>query len=121
MMHKHLINANGNYAIKASDNTDHELCFNDGILSVMDDFGHCICEFDVCDLPNDTNVVKGHWEDVQETVMHVVTMKLPITHTAATCSVCKSRIGFVGPKKYLRDNICPNCGAIMELKDAVVE
>jgi uncharacterized phage-associated protein len=51
MSEKHLINANGNYTIKAADNTDHTLCFSDGIISVMDECGHVVCEFHAEDIP----------------------------------------------------------------------
>ena len=57
----------------------------------------------------------GKWENVQETDMYVPEMKFTITKTAETCSVCKSRVGFVGAKQYLFDSICPNCGAKMDL------
>ena len=56
---------------------------------------------------------KGRWENVQETVMYVPEMKYTTTHTAETCSACKARVGFVGPKVYLYDQICPSCGAKM--------
>ena len=59
-------------------------------------------------------VVLGKWEDVQETDMYVPDMHFTITKTAETCSQCKVRTGFVGPKPYLLDKICPNCGARMD-------
>ena len=58
-------------------------------------------------------VVYGRWEDVKETSLYVPDMKYTVTHTAETCSACKVRIGFIGSKPYLYDNICPNCGADM--------
>ena len=60
-------------------------------------------------------VVHGRWEDVKETSLYVPDMKYTVTHTAETCSACKVRIGFIGSKPYLYDNICPNCGAKMDL------
>ena len=60
-------------------------------------------------------VVHARWEDVKETVMYVPDMKATFTHTAETCSACKARVGFVGPKIYLYDKCCPECGAIMDL------
>ncbi len=59
-------------------------------------------------------VVHGRWEDVKETSLYVPDMKYTVTHTAETCSACKVRIGFIGSKPYLYDNICPNCGAKMD-------
>ena len=59
-------------------------------------------------------VVHGRWEDVKETSLYVPDMKYTVTHTAETCSACKVRIGFIGSKLYLYDNICPNCGAKMD-------
>ena len=52
-----LIDASGNYTINASDNTDHSLCFSGGIISVMDERGHCVCEFDAEDAPTVDAVV----------------------------------------------------------------
>ena len=48
---KRLIDGNGRYTLNASDNTEHSLCFGGGIISVMDECGHCICEFDAEDAP----------------------------------------------------------------------
>ena len=59
-------------------------------------------------------VVHGRWENVNETSLYVPDMKYTVTHTAETCSACKVRIGFIGSKPYLYDNICPNCGAKMD-------
>ena len=61
-------------------------------------------------------VVHGRWEDEKETSLYVPDMKYTVTHTAETCSACKVRIGFIGSKPYLYDNICPNCGAKMDLE-----
>lgn len=61
-------------------------------------------------------VVHGRWEDVKETSLYVPDMKYTVTHTTETCSSCKVRIGFIGSKPYLYDNICPNCGAKMDLE-----
>lgn len=58
--------------------------------------------------------VHGHWEDISETAIPLPGMMTPITNTAETCSVCKVRVGFVGPKRYLSDKQCPNCGAFMD-------
>ena len=60
-------------------------------------------------------VVHARWEDVRETVMYVPDKKATLTHTAETCSACKARVGFVGPKIYLYDKHCPECGAVMDL------
>ena len=59
-------------------------------------------------------VVHGRWKDVKETSLYVPDMKYTVTHTAETCSACNVRIGFIGSKPYLYDNICPNCGAKMD-------
>ena len=62
---KYLVDANGSYTIKAADNTDHVLCFSDGIISVMDEHGHVICEFHAEDMPaaNVEGVVSGTWDE----------------------------------------------------------
>ena len=62
-------------------------------------------------------VIHARWEDVRETVMYVPDVKATFTHTAETCSACKARVGFVGPKMYLYDKRCPECGAKMDLTD----
>ena len=59
----------------------------------------------------------GRWLDVQETDMYVPDLKFTATKTAETCSVCRARIGFIGPKLYLFDAICPNCRAKMDLEE----
>ncbi|MBQ2768071.1 MAG: hypothetical protein IJF49_08370 [Clostridia bacterium] len=51
MAEKRMIDANGSYTINASDNTGYGLCFGGGIISVMDKFGHCVCEFFAEDAP----------------------------------------------------------------------
>ena len=56
----------------------------------------------------------GKWLDVQETDLYVPDHKFTITKTTETCSKCKVRIGFTGPKEYLFDSLCPNCGARMD-------
>ena len=53
-----LIDANGSFTINANDNTNHSLCFGGGIISVMDGYGRCICEFDAEDAP-EVNSDKG--------------------------------------------------------------
>lgn len=59
----------------------------------------------------------GRWLDVQETDMYVPDLKFTATKTAETCSACRARIGFIGPKMYLFDAICPSCGARMDGDD----
>lgn len=56
----------------------------------------------------------GKWTDVLETTLYVPDMRCTFTHTAETCSRCKVRTGFVGPKRYLLDMHCPNCSAKMD-------
>lgn len=51
MAEKRIIDANGSYTINASDNTGYGLCFGGGIISVMDKFGHIVCEFYAEDAP----------------------------------------------------------------------
>ena len=48
---KRLIDANGRHTINAVDLTGFILCFNDGIISVVDRFGHVACEFYADDIP----------------------------------------------------------------------
>ena len=63
-----------------------------------------------------SRVRHGRWLDVQETDMYVPDLKLTATKTAEKCSVCKARIGLIGPKLYLFDSFCPSCGAKMDLE-----
>lgn len=48
---KRLIDANGSYTINSNDNTGYSICFGGGIISVFDDWGRCVCEFDAEDAP----------------------------------------------------------------------
>lgn len=59
-------------------------------------------------------VVHGRWEDVRENVSILRCSGFPMTTTAETCTVCRFRSCFVGPKSLLHDGICPNCGAKMD-------
>ena len=59
-------------------------------------------------------VVHGRWEDVMENVSILYRTGFPMTTTAETCTACRFRSCFVGPKSLLHDNICPNCGARMD-------
>lgn len=59
-------------------------------------------------------VVHGEWEDVRESVSVMHYSGLPMTTTAETCTACRFRSCFVGPKVLLHDSICPNCGAKMD-------
>lgn len=106
---KRLIDGNGSYTINASDNTGHSLCYGGGIISVMDGYGHCICEFDAEDAPtvDAVEVVHGEWEITEDDYFDLVEMK---------CSVCGESYGFEDyedciPKNY---HYCPNCGAKMD-------
>ena len=83
------------------------------ILNVDPKSAYCIDSVPAVDA---VPVVHGRWEDVKETSLYVPDMKYTVTHTAETCSACKVRIGFIGSKPYLYDNICPNCGAKMDLE-----
>lgn len=68
----------------------------------------------------DAEVVKhGEWVDIVEREFYYPDGKASIITTDETCSNCKCRTGFVGPKAYLNDSICPHCGAKMSecLKD----
>lgn len=65
---------------------------------------------------NVQKVKQGHWEDVQENELPCPDVKITITITTQTCSCCKARIGFIGPKSYLLDSFCPNCSAKMDLQ-----
>lgn len=101
MASKHLIDANGNHVIKASDNTDHSLCFSDGIISVMDEHGHCICEFHAEDIPSEdaAAVVHAHWID------------------DTFCSNCRHFAeDYEGHIILSFSDWCPGCGAKMDLK-----
>lgn len=60
-------------------------------------------------------VVHGEWVDIEETEIYCADIKTTITITTETCSACNDRIGFKGSKLYISDNICPNCGAKMDI------
>lgn len=81
----------------------------------LDDDGFGMMVVSVTDIISAPTVErkKGRWKDVKETSLYVPDMKYTVTHTEETCSACKARIGFIGSKPYLYDNICPNCGADM--------
>jgi hypothetical protein len=105
---KHLVDVNGNYTISAADNTDHTLCFSDGIISVLDKCGHVVCEFHAEDMPavNAEDVVVGQWDD------------------NGNCLACGKNVyddidadiwsRYAPPR-------CPNCGAKMKTDNQVVE
>lgn len=46
-----LVDTDGHYVLKASDNTDYTITFGYGIISVADEAGHILAEFDVDDIP----------------------------------------------------------------------
>ena len=59
--------------------------------------------------------VSAEWLDVREVAdMYVPDFGVSITTTTETCSACKTRIKFCGPKLYIHDKFCPYCGAPME-------
>ena len=86
-----------------------------GAKSVIEQNSLMVQPLEIAEVAEDAvPVVHGRWEDVKETSLYVPDMKYTVTHTAETCSACKARIGFIGSKPYLYDNICPNCGAKMD-------
>lgn len=99
---KRLVNINGNYIIKAADNTEHALCFSDGIIDVLDECGHVICEFHSEDIPavNAEEVVNGTWDE------------------KGNCSSCGKNIyDDIDADMWSRyaPPRCPNCGANMKV------
>ena len=96
---KRLIDANGSYTLNANDNTGYSICFGGGIISVFDDWGRCVCEFDAEDAPtvDAVEVVHGHWVDLGRNYYTVVSQ----------CSECGAKYDFRSP-------YCPNCGAKMD-------
>ena len=56
----------------------------------------------------------GKWEDVVEKDVPLHNRPhLTSYHTSQTCSICKTRTTFIGVKRYINDNYCPNCGTPM--------
>ena len=101
---KRLIDANGSYTINASDNTGYSLCFGGGIISVFDDFGRCVCEFDAEDAPtvDAVEVVHGRWVQCKDWDYDY------------ECSVCEGFAGEDADGNYNKlTPYCPNCGAKM--------
>lgn len=96
-----LIDANGSYTLNASDNTDCSLCFGGGIISCMDERGHCICEFDAEDAPTiqAVPVVHGRWGEYEP-------------FRGWPCTACGEYDTDKGKKPSSR--FCPNCGAKMD-------
>lgn len=94
---KRLIDAYGSYTLNACDYTDHSLCFGGGIISVMDELGHCICEFDAEDAPtvDAAPVVHGRWIKDGDVVV---------------CSECGEEHAW---DEY-RATYCEDCGAKMD-------
>ena len=107
---KRLIDANGRHTINAVDLTGFILCFNDGIISVVDRFGHVACEFYADDIPtvDAVEVVPGRWEPHYETFDSDPDLGIfgGNCQTGWQCSVC----GRYEPDK---EPYC-NCGAKMD-------
>lgn len=63
-----LIDADGGYAIKASDNTGYKIECKNGMASVSDECGQGICEFILDDIPTayDVDKVVGQLEQKAE-------------------------------------------------------
>ena len=96
---KRLIDANGKHTINAVDMTGFILCFSNGIISVVDRFGHVACEFYADDIPtvDAVEVVHGWW--IYEPIEFTYEKDIK-------CSVCGSYVDRA-------TNFCPNCGADM--------
>lgn len=103
---KRLIDANGKYTINAVDLTGFILCFSDGIISVVDRFGHVACEFYADDIPavDAVEVVHGHWFWAEDAYIY--------------CSECKQKAPVI--PQYQNEPMtsmtkyCPHCGAKMD-------
>lgn len=100
---KRLIDANGSYTLNANDNTEHSLCFGGGIISVMDQRGHCICEFDAEDAPtvDAVEVVHGRWIEYSH------------LDVGGECSVCGWQFQWFENDEA---HYCPHCGAKMDME-----
>ena len=59
-------------------------------------------------------VKHGYWKNIVEQELYCPDVKRTVTTTTQTCSSCKVRSGFVGPKTYLDDTHCPACVAKMD-------
>lgn len=116
MAEPRLIDANGSYRLDADDYTGCAISFNDGIITVTNDDGCYICEFDAKKLPtvDAVEVVHGRWIYEEDTVMRWT--------TKAICSACKCVVAHnvelsheYGRENHeKRNKYCPNCGAKMD-------
>lgn len=64
---------------------------------------------------NKSNNELKSWEEIKE--KEVALIKCPgasLYHTTETCPYCKENIGFIGAKRYIKDNYCPNCGTLIK-------
>ena len=61
-----------------------------------------------------SDIKTAYWENIKEQEIYCPDIKTTITITAQTCSCCKVRSGFVGPKAYIFDSYCPHCSVKME-------
>lgn len=78
-----IVDVNGRFTIHATDNTDYQLIFKDGMISVENELGHCVCEFFTEDIPAVDRICENcehckqriidenlYWKDVQSGGTH---------------------------------------------------
>lgn len=85
-----------------------------GVPSYPDEISRMFREVSKIHAADVAPVVRGRWEDVRESIVILRETGFPMTTTAETCTACRFRTCFVGPKCLLHDSTCPNCGAKME-------
>lgn len=108
---KRLIEANGKYTINAVDLTGFILSFSDGIISVVDRFGHVACEFYTDDIPavDAVEVVRGRWLTLEEYAEKISADPTGYAGGWRFCSECEQPMRELYGWAY-----CPNCGAKMD-------
>ena len=97
-----LVDVHGNFTVSAGDNTGYSLTFSGGIISVADDSGHIVAEFDADDAP--VCVIeperKGRWLDGKP---------------RPYCSECGEECLLDGWHFPCKSKRCPSCGVPMQL------
>lgn len=85
-----------------------------GVKDLTKEFDYKTVATDLYNLYGWRKERQGEWRDVLEEEMYCPDFKTTIIRTRQTCSHCRTRIGFIGQKRYLFDDYCPNCGARMK-------